>query len=121
MKNKPDSTALYMQLAMVLENKILSGEYKSGGEIPSSIDLAKEYSINVATAQRGIHVLIDKNILAQKRGICTCVCESAFEKLFEEHASQFYEKYVLPMVMEAKTLGFTAGDIAAFIESGFAE
>lgn len=107
---------LYMQLLHELENMILFGTHKDGEKIPSSIALSQGYSINVATVQRSIQILVRKGILEKRRGIGVFVCSGAFQAIYKERKAQLYDNYVLPLVLEAGKLGISDKELIELID-----
>lgn len=67
--NFSDSTSIYLQIAEMLENDILRGVLEEEGQAPSTNELARAYSINPATAAKGINLLVADGILYKRRGI----------------------------------------------------
>ena len=67
--NFSDSTSIYLQIAEMLENDILRGVLEEEGQAPSTNELARAYSINPATAAKGINLLVDEGVLYKRRGI----------------------------------------------------
>ena len=55
-----DQSSIYLQIAKVLEDSILRGIYQEGEQVPSTNELARQYSINPATAAKGINLLVDE-------------------------------------------------------------
>ena len=60
---------IYLQIAQMLENDILRNIYREEEQVPSTNELARGYSINPATAAKGINLLVAEGILYKKRGI----------------------------------------------------
>ena len=53
----------------MLEDDILRGILAEEEQVPSTNELARAYSINPATAAKGINLLVDEGVLYKKRGI----------------------------------------------------
>ncbi len=75
MIDKSSSKPLYVQLQMMLEQKILSGELKSGDRILSENEMAARYKVSRVTARQAIEQLVAKNILYRSPGKGTFVSE----------------------------------------------
>lgn len=114
-------TPIFLQLSQGLEDEILSGVYREGGQIPSITELAASYKINPATALKGINLLVDAGIVYKKRGIGMFVSQGALQLLKEKRQDEFFQQYVLPMVQEAKRLSIQPETLRDWIERGFAE
>jgi len=71
--------AIYLQIADMICEKILSGEWKQGDRIPSVRELAVSIEVNPNTVMRTYTYLQDKDILFNKRGIGYFVSENGFQ------------------------------------------
>ena len=61
----------------MIENDILRDILLEEERVPSTNELAKLYSINPATAAKGVNLLVDDGILYKKRGIGMFVQQGA--------------------------------------------
>ena len=113
--NFSDSTSIYLQIAEMLENDILRGVLEEEGQAPSTNELARAYSINPATAAKGLNLLVDEGILYKKRGIGMFVASDSRKKIIEKRKDAFYETYVKSLVREAGALGITREELADMI------
>lgn len=109
--------SIYLQIAEMIETDILRGILLEEERVPSTNELAKMYTINPATAAKGVNILVESGILYKKRGIGMFVAEGAKEKIKSERKENFKENYILAMVREAKGLGLKKKDIVSMIES----
>ena len=73
MLNPESPLPLYRQLADILQEKIIKGEYRAGERIPSEISLAKTFGIGRPTARQAVDLLVRKRFLLRKRGAGTFV------------------------------------------------
>jgi GntR family transcriptional regulator len=110
---------IYMQLAEVLEDAILSGAYGEETQIPSTTEISVSYKINPATALKGINILVDSGIVYKKRGLGMFVSTGAKEKILDKRKVTFLESYITTLVSEAKKLSISKKDILEMIERGF--
>lgn len=53
----------YAQIADDLAERIASGEYAAGAQLPSYAELAALYSVSVSTAQRAVSLLRDRRVV----------------------------------------------------------
>ena len=60
---------IYLQIAKMLEDDILREVYREEEGVPSTNELARGYSINPATAAKGLNLLVDAGVLYKRRGI----------------------------------------------------
>jgi DNA-binding transcriptional regulator YhcF (GntR family) len=81
----------------------------------STNELAKLYSINPATAAKGVNLLVEAGILYKKRGIGMFVAKGAKEEIKKKRKSQFYENYIAVMLSEAERLGISREELVHMI------
>jgi len=116
-----DERPIYIQLAEMLEDAILSGAYKEEEQIPSITEFSIAYKINPATALKGVNILVDAGLLYKKRGVGMFVASGAREKLVKKRKEQFYRTFVEPAILEAIHLGIGKSDLIEMIERGLSE
>ncbi len=110
-----DQASIYLQIARMLEDGVLRGIYPEEEQAPSTNELARAYSINPATAAKGINLLVDKGVLYKKRGIGMFVAAGAAGAIRAERREAFYENYVTALVREGQSLGLTAEEMAEMV------
>jgi len=106
---------LFLQIAEHIEDSILDGSLAEETQAPSTNELAAFYRINPATAAKGVAMLTDKGVLYKRRGIGMFVAAGAKDLLLGERRSAFADRYIDPLLAEARTLGLDASDIAALL------
>ncbi|MGN0160484.1 MAG: GntR family transcriptional regulator [Lachnospiraceae bacterium] len=109
--------SIYLQISEMIENDILRGILLEEERVPSTNELAKMYTINPATAAKGVNMLVDSGILYKKRGIGMFVKEGAKEQIKIKRRDAFKEDYILSLVKEARGLGIKKQEIVSMIES----
>ena len=109
--------SIYLQIKEMIENDILRDILLEEERVPSTNELAKFYSINPATAAKGINLLAGEGILQKKRGIGMFVAEGAKEKITARRKKNFYDDYVKSLLAEAGSLGITKRELIEMIES----
>ena len=107
--------SIYIQISEMIENDILRDILLEEEKTPSTNELAKMYSINPATAAKGINILVDKGILYKKRGIGMFVEQGAKEKIKIQRKSEFYRNYIQKLIEEANNLGITKKELVNMI------
>ena len=110
---------IFLQLADMLEDGIISGAYPEEGQIPSITEFSTAYKINPATALKGINILVDEGLIYKKRGIGMFVAEGAKAQLIRKRGEAFYEASALPAVKEAKRLGISLEELQDMIKRGY--
>lgn len=110
---------IFQQIAETIEDGILTGAYKEEGQVPSITEFSVMYKINPATANKGINLLVDEEIIFKKRGVGMFVAKGAVYKLQAKRKNQFYDAYISRLIKEAKRLSISSTDIIAMIERGY--
>lgn len=108
--------SIYIQISEMIENDILRNILLEEEKVPSTNDLAKMYTINPATAAKGVNILVDSGVLYKKRGIGMFVSEGAKEMIMKRRRAEFYDNYVKAIVEEAISLGITRADLIKMID-----
>ncbi len=108
--------SIYLQISEMIENDILREIILEEERVPSTNELAKNYSINPATAAKGINILVEEGILYKKRGIGMFVTTGAKEKIMERRREDFYDSYIKRLLTEAASLGINKQDLIKMIE-----
>lgn len=107
--------SIYIQISEMIENDILRDIILEEEKVPSTNELAKLYSINPATAAKGINILVDSGILYKKRGIGMFVATGAKEEIQKKRRSEFYDNYIQALINEATNLGITRQELVNMI------
>ena len=102
----------------MIETDILRGILLEEERVPSTNELAKLYTINPATAAKGINLLVDAGILYKKRGIGMFVAAGAAEQIRSRRKQEFYEVRLSELLAEAKSLGITKEELIEQIQKG---
>jgi DNA-binding transcriptional regulator YhcF (GntR family) len=110
--------SIYIQISEMIENDILRDILLEEERVSSTNELAKQYSINPATAAKGINILVDQGILYKKRGIGMFVAKGAKEVIRDRRKSEFYENYIAQIVLEADRLGISRQELVNMIMNG---
>lgn len=109
--------SIYLQISEMIENNILREILLEEEKVLSTNEFAKMYSINPATAAKGINMLVDEGILYKKRGIGMFVASGAKEKIMKRRKNEFFDNYVKRILEEAKSLGISRKELAEMIIS----
>ena len=106
-----DDQSIYLQISQMIETDILRGILLEEERAPSSNELAKLYTINPATAAKGLNLLVEEGILYKKRGIGMFVSPGAAEKIRNRRKEEFYNQKIRELLDEAKRLGITKAEL----------
>ena len=105
MKFHEDSDVpIYVQVAEWLENEILRGQFDPDDKMYSQYQLADLFTINPATAGKGLSILFDNNILYKKRGLGMFVTPNARDVILQKRKSEKLTILVNGIVDEAERL-----------------
>lgn len=110
-----EGRALFLQIAESVEDSIIDGSLPEEGRAPSTNELASFYRINPATAAKGVAMLVDKGVIYKQRGIGMFVAPGARELLLAERRTVFADRFVEPLLAEARKLGLEPEDLTALI------
>lgn len=110
-----DDGSIYVQISQMIETDILRGILLEEERVPSTNELAKLYTINPATAAKGVNLLVEEGTLYKKRGIGMFVSTGATAKIRAKRKQAFYEKHLAQLLTEAESLGITRRELAAHI------
>ncbi|WP_417563128.1 GntR family transcriptional regulator [Microbacterium sp.] len=110
-----DGRALFLQIAQTVEDAILDGSLAEEDQAPSTNELSAFHRINPATAAKGVNMLVDKGVLYKRRGIGMFVAPGARDLLLAERRAVFADRYIEPLLIEARTLGLTPDDLTALV------
>jgi GntR family transcriptional regulator len=110
-----EGRALFLQIAEGVEDSIIDGSLSEESQAPSTNELAAFFRINPATAAKGVNMLVDKGVLYKRRGVGMFVAPGARERLLAERRTAFADKYVEPLLAEARKLGMGPDDLSRLI------
>ena len=119
--NLNEEQPIFIQIAAMLKEAILSEAYVEESQIPSITEFSIAYKINPATALKGVNILVEEGFLYKKRGLGMFVAKGARESLSALRKEQFYANYVKPMTREANQLVIKDKELFEMVERGLKE
>jgi GntR family transcriptional regulator len=114
--NMDGTKPIYLQIYEWLEREILNGNFESDQKIYSQYQLAEMFTINPATAAKGLTLLVEENILYKKRGLGMFVSKNAREIILNKRKNQTLKKLVFEIVMEAERLKVSREELIQMIQ-----
>lgn len=72
--------SLYYQVAEVLREKILSGEWRPGDQIPTEDELCQLFQVSRTTVRYALSTLVSEGLIFRKQGQGTYVAEPTLEQ-----------------------------------------
>ncbi len=110
-----EQKSIYLQIGEMIETDILRGILLEEEQVPSTNELAKLYTINPATAAKGVGLLVDEGILYKRRGIGMFVAPGARDKILQKRRAAFAANHIAPLLAEARSLGITRDELLEMI------
>ena len=101
-------TPIYLQIADVFCENILSGSLKADERIPSVREYGADIGVNPNTVMRVYEKLTADGIIYNKRGIGYFVSADARDKILEAQRADFLEKEVPAIRRKMELLGLDA-------------
>jgi GntR family transcriptional regulator len=115
--NADGSKPIYVQISEWIETEIMNGQLESDQKVYSQYQLAEMYTINPATAAKGLNLLVDENILYKKRGLGMFVSQMAKEMIVNKRKSQTLKRLVQELVLEAHRLQISEAELMEMIKA----
>ena len=114
-----EGRALFLQIAENIEDAIVDGSLAEEAQVPSTNELAAFHRINPATAAKGVNMLVDKGVLYKRRGIGMFVAPGAREQVRNERRAVFADRYIEPLLAEARALELTPAELGTLIQQRY--
>ena len=90
--NFNEDRPIFLQLAEIFIQELVSGEIKKSDKLPSVREIAKTYKVNPNTVTRSIDELVGTGLFEVKRGMGTYVIDD--EAKIKEKRHSYIEKRV---------------------------
>ncbi len=108
-----DSTsAIYLQVADFMSEKILIDEWPAEERIPSIREVASMVQVNPNTVMRSFAYLQENEVIYNKRGVGYFVSEQGKEKIKQAMRKSFVESKLPKLFHEASLLAITPEDLS---------
>lgn len=111
------SKPIYVQIAEWIETGIIDGTLSPDEKVYSQYQLAELFNINPATAGKGLTLLLDAEIVYQRRGLGTFVSPNGRDKLLVKRKEETLRRLVKELLNEAELLGVDERHLLSMIES----
>ncbi|AET70145.1 putative transcriptional regulator [Desulfosporosinus orientis DSM 765] len=102
--NNDGMKPIYVQIAEWLEAEILNDTLKEDERIYSQYQLADMFTINPATAAKGLNLLADEAIAYKKRGLGMFVSPNAKEFIRTKRRNNLLKPMIKELVLESRRL-----------------
>ena len=105
--NKP----IYIQIADNICKRILAGELKPGGRLPSVREWGANIGVNPNTVVRSYELLADRGIIYNQRGIGFFIGSDAPDVIRAQERRKFMEEELPAFCSRAELLGLNVKDL----------
>ncbi|MDN6387931.1 MAG: GntR family transcriptional regulator, partial [Corynebacterium sp.] len=90
------TSPLFRQIAELVEDSVVDGSLPEGDRAPSTNELAAFHGINPATARKGLTLLVERGVLAKRRGLGMFVEDGARDRIAARRREAFAADYLAP-------------------------
>ncbi len=111
-----DNQAIYLQIADLFCENILTEKWKPGDRIPSVREMAVNMEVNPNTVMRTFNYLQEKEIIFNKRGIGYFVSDDGFEKTKSLRKEDFVNQELPKFFKEMDLLNLSLKDVEKIYE-----
>ena len=108
-----ENQAIYLQIADVVSENVLSGAWKPGERIPSIRELAESIEVNPNTVVRTYAFLQDQGIIQNQRGIGYFLTDRAHQITMELYKKGFVSRDLPRTFKTMDLLGMEFEDLKA--------
>ena len=110
-----DRSPIYRQIAEQIREDLISGALADEEQVMSTNQYAAFHRINPATAAKAFQQLVDEGLLYKRRGVGMFVSTGARALLSRGRQEAFADRYISPLLIEARRLRLTTDDVVALI------
>lgn len=105
--------AIYLQIAELIMDQILSGQYPEDGKLPSVREYATDVEVNVNTVAHSFEWLQNQNIVVKRRGLGIFVSPGAREMVMDLRKREFFSEQVPEFFRSMQALGITMDEVVS--------
>ena len=107
-----EAKGIYLQIVDQVRERIVQGEWRAGGRIPSIREMAVELGVNPNTVARSYQALVDRQLIVNQRGRGYFVSEHAVVRAMTEMREEFLHEELPKIVRTMRLLGIGPEEIA---------
>lgn len=111
MEFQTNTQPIFMQIYDLICDRVLNGELKADGQIPSVRELAVELEVNPNTVMRTIERLLQQEIIYSKRGKGNFLTPGADEIIRKVRIDRLLNEKLPTLASELKLLHFSADQL----------
>lgn len=112
---------IYIQIAEWIETEILNGNFVTDDKVYSQYQLAEMFTINPATAAKGLNLLTEENILYGKRGLGKFVTKEAKKIITNKRKNGKLKALLEEVALEAKRLDVSDEELFDMLRKAIAK
>ena len=101
---------IYVKIADLFSDKILSGEFQAKSRVPSIRLTASNFNVNMNTVVRAYELLEQKRLIYKKRGKGYFVVDDARDRLIRVHRKMFRTELLPKVIREMQLLNISIDD-----------
>ena len=109
-----DNKSIYLQIADLFCENILTKKWKENERIPSVREMAVALEVNPNTAMRSFIFMEEKGIIYNKRGIGYFVCDEGYKKTLALRKEVFIKNELPEFFKTLKLLKMSINDIKEY-------
>jgi len=102
---------IYVKIADLFSDKILSGEFQAKSRVPSIRFTASNFNVNMNTVVRAYELLEQKRLIYKKRGKGYFVVDDARDRLIRVHRKMFRTELLPKVIREMQLLNISIDDV----------
>ena len=106
-----DNKPIYLQIADIICNEILSGDHPEGERLPSVRDYAVQMEVNVNTVVRSFDWLSQQEIIFQRRGLGFFVSQGASNIILSVRRDEFFHQQLPDLFASMQTLDISIDEV----------
>jgi len=115
--NFSEKQAIYLQIANIVCDKILEGQWKVDDKIPSVREMAVDLQVNPNTVMRAYDHLQQEQVLMNRRGIGHHVTAQAIEITTQTRKTQYLTRELPHLFHNLMLLGYSPEELKALFET----
>ena len=112
---------IYLQVAQMVRDAIMSGDLREGEAIPSVRQISVEQGLNPQTVLNATRLLVDEGILEKRRGVGIFVKAGGRKALIALELNRFKESDLPALVKRAQLLGLSSKAAVELVKAQFVE
>lgn len=115
--NMDGSKPIYVQIAEWIETEIIDGTLSPNEKVYSQYQLAELFTINPATAGKGLTLLLEAEVVYKRRGLGMFVAHGAHDKLLAKRKEENLRRLIRELLNEAALLSVDDSHLMSMIEA----